>query len=368
MSMKIQKTKDEVVEALHDIAANMYDDMAKGEAPKMALPVRTKKNISFDKKLGVYKYGRKMSSRDATSLGSARQLLRALHISEFVEEMISVDKTSTLREMYYISEGWGHGKFSSQNESNNLAEDLEIVTKCLREDFGLRPEEDGARIIGNITFEERNRRGDWMRINCRDDVGDSGYGVPYNVESEKLSLADEDIDFVMAIETGGMFDRLVENGFDEEARCALVHLKGQPARSTRRIMKRMSEEWNKPIMVFADCDPWSYRIYASIAYGAIKTAHISEYLATKEATYLGITADDILAYDLPSDDLTKQDLNALNAELSDPRFATGWWQEQIHLMQEIGKKAEQQSLAKYGLDFVTDTYLPEKLGAMGITY
>ena len=80
------------------------------------------------------------------------------------------------------------------------------------------------------------------------------------------------------------------------------------------------------------------------------------------------TADDILAYDLPSDDLTKQDLNALEAELSDPRFATGWWQEQIQLMQEIGKKAEQQSLAKYGLDFVTDTYLPEKLATMGITY
>jgi|TARA_B100000959_G_scaffold278137_1_gene335952 DNA topoisomerase-6 subunit A len=366
--MNKQKTKEEVVEALHDIASKMHDDMTKGEAPKMTLPVRTKKNISFDKKLGVYKYGKKKSSRDATSLGSARQLLRALHISEFVEEMISVDKTSTLREMYYISEGWGHGKFASQNESNNLAEDLEIVTKCLREDFGLRPEEDGARIIGNVTFEERNRKGDWMRINCRDDVGDSGYGVPYNVESEKLNLIEEDVDFVMAIETGGMFDRLVENGFDEEARCALVHLKGQPARSTRRMMKRMSEEWNKPIMVFADCDPWSFRIYASIAYGAIKTAHISEYLATKEATYLGITADDILAYDLPSDDLTKQDLNALEAELSDPRFSTGWWQEQIGLMQEIGRKAEQQSLAKYGLDFVTDTYLPEKLSALGLSY
>ena len=29
------------------------------------------------------------------------------------------------------------------------------------------------------------------------------------------------------------------------------------------------------------------------------------------------------------------------------------------MMLEIGKKAEQQSLAKYGLDFVTDTYLPK---------
>jgi hypothetical protein len=28
--------------------------------------------------------------------------------------------------------------------------------------------------------------------------------------------------------------------------------------------------------------------------------------------------------------------------------------------------AEQQALAKYGLDYVTDKYLPEKLGEMGV--
>jgi len=205
-----------------------------------------------------------------------------------------------------------------------------------------------------------------MTINARDDVGDSGYGLPYNVEIEKIQLKKHDVKFLMAIETGGMFDRLVENGFDEEHNCGLIHLKGQPARSTRRIIKRMNEEWDLPVVVFLDGDPWSFRIFASIAYGAIKTAHISEYLATPSASYLGITSDDILAYDLPSDELSKKDIEALNAELSDPRFADGWWQDQINMMLEIGIKAEQQSLAKYGLDFVTDTYLPEKLEEMGL--
>ncbi|HIF17000.1 MAG TPA: DNA topoisomerase IV subunit A [Candidatus Poseidoniales archaeon] len=352
--------------AMYRVVEEMYDKMVAGDSPTMTLPVRTKKNIQFDEKLGVYKYGKKSSIRNATDLGSAKQLLRALHIIEFIEEMIDTEKSSTLREMYYISEGWGHGKFNTQNESNNLAEDLEIVTKCLREDFKLRPEEDGARMIGNLTLREKNRKGNWMTINARDDVGDSGYGVPYNVEIEKLELIEHDIDFIMAIETGGMFDRLVENGFDEDHRCGLIHLKGQPARSTRRMIKRMNEEWDLPVMVFLDGDPWSYRIYASIAYGAIKTAHISEYLATPTATYLGITADDILAYDLPADDLSSKDVEALKAELSDPRFADHWWQEQINMMLDIGKKAEQQSLAKYGLDFVTDTYLPEKLAEMGL--
>ncbi|MAR12120.1 MAG: DNA topoisomerase VI [Blastopirellula sp.] len=365
--MSEAKSREEVIESLNQVAAEMHDKMLKGEPPTMTLPVRSKTNIEFNKRLGVYKYGKKQTIRDATSLGSARQLLRALHVIDFIEEMIDTAKSSTLREMYYISEAWGLGKFGTQNESNNIAEDLEIVTRCMREDFKLRPEEDGARMIGNVTIEERNRRGDWMRINCRDDVGDSGYGLPYNVEPEKIRLIDEDIDFIMAIETGGMFDRLVENGFDESARCALIHLKGQPARSTRRMIKRMSETWKKPVMVFADCDPWSFRIFASIAYGAIKTAHISEYLATPSSTYLGITADDILAYDLPSDKLTPKDVEALKAELTDPRFATSEWQGQIQMMLDEGKKAEQQALAKYGLDFVTDTYLPEKLAEFGLS-
>ena len=205
--MSAMHTSEETKTALHAVVEEMYDKIVKGEPPTMTLPVRTKNNIGFDSKLGVYKYGKKRSTRDATSLGSAKQLLRALHVVEFIEEMIDAGKSSTLREMYYISEAWGLGKFSSQNESNNLAEDLEVVTKCMREDFKLRPEEDGARMIGNLTLRERHRRGEWMRIHARDDVGDSGYGVPYNVEEEKIELLEHGITFIMAIETGGMFCR-----------------------------------------------------------------------------------------------------------------------------------------------------------------
>ena len=82
---------------------------------------------------------------------------------------------------------------------------------------------------------------------------------------------EHDIDFMMAIETGGMFDRLVENGFDELA--GLIHLKGQPARSTRRVMKRINEEWEYPLSYLQMQTP-GLRIFASIAYGAIKTAHL----------------------------------------------------------------------------------------------
>ena len=356
---------EKAVEELMAVAEAIYYDIEKGNIPEMKLPVRTKRNIRFDKKAGVWKYGRSMSQRSAKKLSEAYMLLRTLYTSEFIEGMIRSNKSSTLREMYYISEGWDKAKFSSQDESNKLIEDIEIITKCMREDFKLRPEEDGARIIGNLTLEETNRKGQKKRINCRDDVGDAGYSIPYNVEKEKVKLLDSDADFIIAIETGGMFDRLVENGFDEDYRAVLLHLKGQPARSTRRIIKRMNEEQKLPVVVFTDGDPWSFRIFASVAYGAIKTAHISEYLATPTTEFIGITASDILNYKLPTDKLSSQDVAALKSELSDPRFKTRFWKDEIELMLEINKKAEQQALAKYGLDYVTSTYLPEKLQEIG---
>ncbi|MEA3559964.1 MAG: DNA topoisomerase VI, partial [Candidatus Thermoplasmatota archaeon] len=203
-------------------------------------------------------------------------------------------------------------------------------------------------------------------INCRDDVGDAGYAIPYNVEAEKVKFKNVNAKFIIAIETGGMFDRLAENGFDDSHKAVLVHLKGQPARSTRRFIKRLRQYSKLPVVIFTDGDPWSYRIYASVAYGAIKTAHISEYLATPESVYLGVTPSDIVNYDLPSDKLTDQDINALKSELTDPRFANSYWKQEIKLQLKLKKKSEQQALAKYGLDFVTDTYLPEKLSEMNI--
>ena len=90
---------EETKAALHDVVVEMYDRIVKGEPPTMTLPVRTKNNITFNARLGVYKYGKSTSVRDATSLRSAKQLLRALHVVEFIEEMIDAGKSSTLREM-----------------------------------------------------------------------------------------------------------------------------------------------------------------------------------------------------------------------------------------------------------------------------
>ena len=361
----MNESQKKAMDRLTEVVGTMYDQLNEGDIPVMTLPLRSKKNIVFDGKTNVWKYGSMETTRTAKTVQGAMMMLRTAYTSEFISEMIRENKSSTLREMYYISEGWHHAKFHSQDESNLLAEDLEIISKCMREDFKLRPEESGAHVYGDIDFETNTKKG-MKTFNCMDDVAETGFGIPYNVEKDTFRIKKNNTKFVMAIETGGMFARLIENGFPEKYNCTLIHLSGQPARSTRRLIKRLNEEEKLPITVFTDGDPWSFRIYGSIAYGAIKTAHISDYLATPTAQFIGITASDILNYDLPTDKLSDKDVGALNAELSDPRFADEFWVSEIQAMLSMKKKAEQQALAKYGLEYVTNTYLPEKLTNMNI--
>ncbi|ELY95936.1 MULTISPECIES: DNA topoisomerase IV subunit A [Natrialba] len=352
-------------EQLIDLAAQFYDQFELGEIPHMSVPTRTKNNIEYDEDKDVWVYGDRESTRSANSVRGARKLLKAVYTIEFLADQLEEDRSSTLRELYYLSESWDNdnAQFTSQDESNSLVEDLEIVSGVTREDFHMRPEESGAKVMGPLHIREQTKRGD-RDIHCQLDVGQGGYQIPNN--PDMIEFLDNDADFVLCVETGGMRDRLVENGFDEEYDAIVVHLGGQPARATRRLTKRFHDELGLPVVVFTDGDPWSYRIYGSVAYGSIKSAHLSEYLATPEADYIGIQPADIVEYDLPTDPLSDSDINALESELEDPRFQTDYWEEQIELQLEIGKKSEQQSLASHGLDFVTDTYLPERLDAMGV--
>jgi DNA topoisomerase-6 subunit A len=348
---------------LMEIAQVWYDQMDGGEVPSITLPTRTKRNIEYNDDSDVWTYGSKESVRNAATAKSATHILKMAYVIWFIKTQLEENRSSTLREMYYISEGWKQAKFHAQNESNYLIEDLEIITALQREFFHVRPEEDGASVFGPLRVRENTRRG-MKEIHCQDDVGEAGYNIPNNVEN--VELVDSDATCVIAIETGGMYSRLQENGFDDEYNTVLLHLKGQPSRATRRMLKRLNEELKLPVVVFTDGDPWSYRIYASVAYGSIKAAHMSELLATPSAQFIGVKPSDIRDYNLPADALSEQDVAALRAELSDPRFESDFWRGEINLQLEMGLKSEQQAFASRGLDFVTKEYLPKMLSEIGI--
>jgi DNA topoisomerase-6 subunit A len=366
--VKAKKQKDALTEQrLLRVIETIYDQFAREQIPQLLIPTRTKSNIAFNEESEVWVYGERESARSCKTVRGAYSLLKSSYTIEFLKKQLQENRSSTLRELYYISEGWKLAKFREQPESDRMIEDLEIITELQRENFHVRPEENGATIFGPIQIKENvERRGQISEriIHCVDDVGEGGYQIPYNVDN--LDFIEHNAKFIIAIETGGMRDRLIENDFDTDYDAIIVHLKGQPARSTRRLLKMMNERLQLPVVVFTDGDPWSYRIFASVAYGSIKSAHMSEYMATPAAQFIGVRPSDIVNYDLPTDKLSDQDMHALQSELTDPRFATDFWKEEINLQLELKKKSEQQAFASRGLDYVTDVYLPERLTELGI--
>ena len=93
-------------EKLIDLAAEFYDQFADGTVPRMRIPTRTKSNIVFDEAENVWVYGDRYSTRSANSVNGARKLLKAVYTIEFLAEQLEEGRSSTLRELYYLSESW----------------------------------------------------------------------------------------------------------------------------------------------------------------------------------------------------------------------------------------------------------------------
>ena len=173
-------------------------------------------------------------------------------------------------------------------------------------------------------------------------------------------------EFVLAIETGGMFQRLNNHRFWMKANCILVEMAGVPTRATRRFLRRLTDEMDLPVYCFVDCDPYGFaNIYRTLKAGSGNAAHINQFFCVPRAQFLGVTPRDIRDYGLEdaTHPLNKTDIKrAQDAIRNDPFFAAyPEWISAIEQLLAMGVRAEQQALAKWGLNFVMDEYLPRKL-------
>lgn len=350
-----------LLDKLHQIVINVCHSVSRGRAPAIHLRSRQSSNLVQTPE-GYWTLLDKLTARDMRKKRSALQVTRLLKMVEFFILQITSNKRSSLRQTYYISESWGRAvKFDNQSDSDNAVEDIEVLTNFPRENFGIYAEERGH-AFGALKLKHVTRNG-LEQIDLRDSGG-SGYSIPFDVNLiEPVSM---EAKYILCIEGSAMYRRLKDQNFHETAGCVLVSLTGQPPRSTRLFVKKVAEHFNVPVLMFIDCDGWSKMIAATMYMGAVKTAHMSEFLTTTSAKILGVSIHDVLAYDLPTDRLSKRDRMCLQLLLKNPRFATQALQTQIRLQLQKGVKSEQQAFAKYGLEFVVKVYLPIKLAQLGL--
>ena len=97
-----------------------------------------------------------------------------------------------------------------------------------------------------------------------------------------------------------------------------------------------------------------------LLHNSANAAHLRE-LTTPDAKWLGVWPSDINAYDLPHDKLDELDVKRVYELLKDPRYDEKLWRRELNTFLKYKKKAEQEAFAKYGLTYIVDKYLVDKL-------
>ena len=202
--------------------------------------------------------------------------------------------------------------------------------------------------------------GEELEIDCTR-FGSGAYSIPISVEDLRFRTRAK---FVLAIETAGMFQRLVKHAYWRDAQCILVSLGGVPTRACRRFIRRLADDCHLPVYVFVD----GYsNIYRTLKVGSGNAAHLNEFFCVPQAKFLGVTPQDITEYELPTHPLKDVDIKRAKDALRNDPFILHHkpWQKALERLIKMGVRVEQQALAKHGLNYVIDEYLPRKLANPG---
>ncbi len=331
-----------------------------GKKPTMKFPIRSLGNVRYRPKVGYFELKGRKKERTLT-VGTVKTFAQTLRMMSLSKELVEGDDIATKREAYYVSKNWGQARFKEQPESDTVIDDVEALFMVNREQLGFVPEEKGGDVAGRLVVIDHDRdSGEPLRIDCTR-FGSGAYSIPISVEDLGFETKAR---FILAIETAGMFQRLVKHNYWKKADCILISMGGVPTRACRRFIRRLADEKKLPVYVFVDCDPYGVsNIYRTLKVGSGNAAHINEFFCVPQARFLGITPGDIEHYKLPTHPLKEVDIKRANDAMKNDPFVLHHkaWQRALTKLLTMGVRAEQQALAKWGLNYVIDTYLPEKL-------
>jgi DNA topoisomerase-6 subunit A len=349
-----------VVEKIKELATDVYNKIKKKKQPELKMPLRSLSNVKYDPKDGYFELLGKTKERTLTA-GTVKTFAQTLRMMALSKKIIITDDIATKREAYYVSKNWAEAMFNEQPESDSVMDDVESMMMVNREQLGFIPEEKGGEIAGKLIVVDRDpETKKEIKIDCTK-FGSGAYSIPISVEHLKFET---NAKFILAIETAGMFQRLVKHKYWKKANCILISLGGVPTRACRRFIRRLSEAKKLPVYVFTDGDPYGFfNIYRTLKVGSGNAAHINEFFCVPNAQFIGITPQDIVDYKLPTHPLKDVDIKRGKDAVKNDPFVQHHkeWQKAIKQLVNMKVRAEQQALAKHGLNFVISDYLPKKL-------
>lgn len=352
--------KEETTKNLKKLGSKVVEEIRRGESPSLDVPIRTLSNVKYDTAQRMIRMGNAIAKRYFFNVGHVRKFVQTVEAAALAKELNEINKHLSLREAFYRMKrtlpNSNINLVDEQVESNEAVKDLELITGSSRELLHINANKLGS-VAGKVVVQDKGDAIDWSKL------GSGGWSIPSSVED--IVFKKVDAKFVIYLEKAAEWERLHEDRVWDKLNCIVISSQGQATRGIRRLLQRLSLEFKLPVYILTDFDAYGWYIYSVIKYGSISLAHISEKLAIPNARFLGLTADDIIKYDLKKHliKFEEVDLRRLDQVKNYDWFKNNKeWQRQINMMKnEIKGKAELAALTSHGISFISDVYIPEKI-------
>jgi DNA topoisomerase-6 subunit A len=349
---------------MKDVSADLMDQKV---LPVLDVPKVGYDNTIWSEEKRMLTIGDKTARISPDSTKKIPTFAQYLVMANAVRKLLDEEMESTIRGMYYatlstVGDEKNKQKFwNSQENSDDAIKAVELLTGVPREEFSVTSKPKGM-ISGPITL----RVGGDL-IDCSLGSRATSQLIPTNIRD--VEIVDVKADFVMVVEKDTVLNNIRKSGFIQKYNAILMTGSGEPDRATRMMVKTLNEEWKKPVVVFADADPWGLGIALRYKIGSESLSYDSDRLVTPDAQVLGMMFSDIYRYNIPEVArlaASEEDINRAHDMKKKPWFQDKKWQKELNIFLEHEEKCELDAFFKHGFKYLAETYLPEKLREAGV--
>jgi DNA topoisomerase VI subunit A len=362
------KRHKEIIRKIQNIMKEISNDvLIEKKMPFLEISKIGYDNTFWSEKKKMLTLGEKKVIVSPNSTKKIPTFSQYLVMANAIRKLVDEEMESTIRGMYYatlstVGDEKNKEKFwRSQEDSDDAIKAVELITGIPREEFSVTSKPKGM-ISGPITL---SVGGDI--IDCNLGSRATSQLIPTNISD--VEIVDVKADLVMVVEKDTVLNNIRKSGFIQKYNAILMTGSGEPDRATRMMVKTLNEKWKKPVVIFADADPWGLGIALRYKIGSESLSYDSDRLVAPNAKVLGMMFSDIYDYNIPEVarlSVTAEDINRANDMKKKPWLQGKQWQKQLNLFLKKKEKCELDAFFKHGFKYLAEQYLPKKLREAGV--
>jgi DNA topoisomerase VI subunit A len=362
------KRHKEIIKKIQNLMIAISNDLLiNNKIPSLEISKLGYDNTFWSDKKKMLTIGEKKVIISPNSTKKIPTFSQYLVMANAIRKLIDEEMESTIRGMYYatlstVGDEKNKERFwKNQEDSDDAIKAVELITGIPREEFSVTSKPKGM-ISGPITL---SVGGDI--IDCNLGSRATSQLIPTNISD--VEIVDVKADFVMVVEKDTVLNNIRKSGFIQKYNAILMTGSGEPDRATRMMVKKLNEKWKKPVVIFADADPWGLGIALRYKIGSESLSYDSERLVAPNAKVLGMMFSDIYDYNIPEVARlasTAEDINRANDMKKKPWLQEKQWQKELNLFLKKREKCELDAFFKHGFKYLAEQYLPRKLREAGV--